>query len=59
MIFNQEKISEKKISETSANFCEGTNAVQLKNNREYPAVQKKLTERTPPKQVSFMPVQKK
>jgi hypothetical protein len=59
MIQQHEKKPENKTAAASANVGGGTTAVQLKNNREYSVVQKKLAEKTTTHQASFIPVQRK
>jgi hypothetical protein len=60
MVQQHEKISENKIAVTAAYAGGGAHAVQLKNNREYSVVQRKLAEGTTTTQLaSFMPVQRK
>ncbi|MEO8237519.1 MAG: DUF4157 domain-containing protein [Flavobacterium sp.] len=60
MVQQHEKILENKSSVTAAYAGGGANAVQLKNNREYSVVQRKLAEGTATTQLaSFMPVQRK
>ncbi|WP_316632399.1 DUF4157 domain-containing protein [uncultured Flavobacterium sp.] len=60
MVQQHEKILENKTSVTAAYMGGGAAAVQLKNNREYSVVQRKLAEGTTTTQLaSFMPVQRK
>jgi hypothetical protein len=59
MTQQHEKISENKTAVTAAYQGGGTTAVQLKNNREYSVVQRKLADRSTSQQASFMPVQRK
>ncbi|PIF29809.1 uncharacterized protein DUF4157 [Flavobacterium sp. 9] len=60
MTQQHDKISENKTAVTAAYNGGGTTAVQLKNNRKYSVVQRKLAERSAAtQQASFTPVQRK
>ncbi|WP_082564271.1 DUF4157 domain-containing protein [Flavobacterium sp. Root420] len=59
MIQHQEKTSENKTQVTAANINRGTTAVQLKDNREYSVVQKKLSEKIADQESSPASIQRK
>ncbi|WP_337966033.1 DUF4157 domain-containing protein [uncultured Flavobacterium sp.] len=59
MTQQHEKILENKIASTVPDKGAGATAVQLKNNREYSVVQRKLADRSSLQQASLMPVQRK